>query len=96
VDQIPDRRLNELLDFSSSEEDDEMVQILTEVKERRKQSGYNRQQRFDFMIRFVKDSAPEIARELREIYDGQNNDIYYARREVEYWKSEYDKLKEDL
>lgn len=81
--QLPDQRLNEMLDFSTSEEDEEMVALLTEVKERRRQSGYNRQQRFNFMIRMVKDTSPEIARELREIYTEQENALYYARRECE-------------
>lgn len=85
--QLPDKRLNEMLDFSASEGDEEMVSLLTEVKDRRKQAGYSRKQRLDFMIRFIKDTAPEIARELREIYGEQDNAIYYARRDADYWKT---------
>ena len=88
--QLSDQRINELL--ASAEglavgEDGELHALLAEVRERRKQAGYSRQQRFDFMIRFVKDAAPEIARELREIYTEQENAIYYARRDAEYWKT---------
>ena len=96
MNQLPDQRLNELLDFSTSEEDDEMVQLLTEIKERRKQAGYNREQRLTFMLRFIKDTAPEIARELWEIYREQENAIYYARRDADYWRAEEEKAVEKL
>lgn len=88
--QISDERLRECLAFSESEEDAEMVSILTELSERRKQAGYNRQQRLDFMLRIVKDTMSEISRELRTIYVEQENTIYYARRNAEYWKKKWD------
>jgi hypothetical protein len=93
--QISDERLREYLEFSASEEDAEMVSILTELSERRKQAGYNRQQRLNFMLRIVKDTMPEISRELRTIYVEQENAIYYARRDAEYWMKKYDEDAED-
>lgn len=93
TEQISEERLNEYLAFSVDEEDDEMVAILTEIKERRRQAGYNRQQRVDFMLRIVKDSFPEIARELREIYREQDNAIYYARRDAEHYRDELHDLR---
>jgi len=94
IEPISDKRLFEYLAFSESEEDDEMVSILNELAERRKMSPYNRQQRLDFMLRIVKDTMPEIAREIRTIYVDQENALYYSRRDAEYWKKEYDKLGE--
>ena len=88
--QISDERLREYLAFSESEEDAEMVSILTEISGRRKQAGYNRQQRLDFMLRIVKDTMPEISRELRTIYAEQDNILYYTRRDAEYWRKKYD------
>lgn len=88
--QISDERLRECLAFSESEEDAEMVSILTELSERRKQAGYNRQQRLDFMLRIVKDTMPEISRELRAIYAEQDSNLFSTRRNAEYWKKKWD------
>ncbi len=81
-DKITDQRLRDYLAFSEAEKDDEMVAILTELNERRQQSGYSREQRLSFMLRMIKDINPEVSKELREIYHEQENNIYYARREV--------------
>jgi hypothetical protein len=102
MNQLSEQRLGEILDAlgsveaASGEDGEEIRALVAEVRERRKQAPHSREQRFGFMIRLVKDAMPEVARELREIYDEQNNAIYYARRDADYWKSECDKLKEDL
>ena len=78
-------RLNELLDFSTSEEDDEMVQILTEVKERRKQAGYAEAQRLTFLLRMIKDfNLPESRESYARSNDGQDTDdlLRAARRRL--------------
>ena len=87
TEQITDERLGHLLAHAASEED---IAILGELKERRRQATYTRKQRLDFMLRIVKDTMPEIARELREIYNEQDNALYYARRDSEFWKREAD------
>jgi hypothetical protein len=94
--QLSDQRLHELLDAAEGLEvhEGELHLLAAEVRERRRQSGYTREQRLAFLLRVVKDSFPEITNDLRKIYEEQNNDIYYSRRDREYWKAEYDKLKE--
>lgn len=95
TEQISDERLRELTTFSESEEDDEMVAIYTELAERRRQAGYNRQQRLDFLLRVVRDAFPEIARDLRQLYVDQDSNLYYLRRHLEDCHRRRDELAEE-
>lgn len=75
---------------------EEMRSILAELLELRTQMGYSREQRLNFMLRMIKDTMPEVARELRTIYTEQENALYYTRRDNEFWKKQYDEMKEQV
>ena len=103
-DQIPEQRLAEILaeldegqievegsNLCEGEGVAELRALVAEVRDRRRQAGYSREQRLTFLLRLVKDSFPEVANDLRALYSDMNNDIYYSRREGEYWKRQSEK-----